>query len=885
MRSALLASTIFLVGIFSSAQGQQSIAASDFAIWIENRGLFYTQLYRNDTFIDSSASNWRCQIASQTGTHSEMITFQFVGPFPDYPRPGGRDAPLSPLGNGPWDSCGLAFIGGQHPPPGALGLDIATYYNHNPLLGWPNSNLANIFLFYIPNDGAQDAGFCPLPPIPSPNVAKPINVTNGNMWIKHTDYTLPGIGENIRVERFYNSVIQQNGLFGFGWSTHYDESLQFYGARMARLNMPDGRAVYLGREGTTGSYTISPSPFYGQLTPNTDGTYTLTFKDGRVHKFNSAGKLLWQRDRNSNQTTLNYNTSGVLTGITDATGRTLTISMNANGNVSQISDSTGNVATYEYELINNVLTNRLKTVTYNDGSKYQFAYTTRIVNNVTKILLTTVKDALDIIVETHGYDDQARATTSEIEGGAERYTLEYQQPESGTLFYFTRVTDILGRQTKYFFETIGGRNQIIKTEGLCGCGSGSESTRFYYDGQGNLIKKTDALGRQTTYNYDNNGNAVSMIDFLGTQTFTYNSFGQVLTATDRMGGVTTNTYSTTGNLLTSKDALNNTTTLTYTSLGQPATIKDARNNLTKFKWFTAGTQSGLLEEIEDPYTTKTRFTWDARARIDTIANTYGHVTNYNYFDDTQRKVEMIYPNSDKVTYKFDIRRLPESTTDERGKITTYEFDPQYRLKKITDPLGHFREFHYDDMSNIDWIKDALGNQTDYRYDAFDRLKEIEYPAASLGATRLKENFEYDKLGRIKKHFDDVANINRFTEYTYDDVNRTNTIKNAELETTTIKYNARIQMTEVKDAEDQIYTFAYDPLGRVLSQTRAGGTMTFEYDEVGNRKKRTDYIGRVTNYEHDSLHRLKKITYGGTGPTHEATYNLRRHFASHVGDKR
>lgn len=359
-----------------------------------------------------------------------------------------------------------------------------------------------------------------------------------------------------------------------------------------------------------------------------------------------------------------------------------------------------------------------------------------------------------------------------------------------------------------------------------------------------------------------------MTDFLGTQTFTYNSFSEVLKYRDRVDSqnpdpnvaTVTNTFDANGNLLTTKDALGYVTTLAYPTTnnkGLPDQVTDARNNVTKFKWFTT---SGLLQEVEDPYGKKTNFTYDARARIDTITNALGHVTDYNYFDDTQRKVEMIYPNLDKVTYKFDIRRLPESMTDERGKITTYEFDPQYRLKKITDPLGHFKEFDYDLMSNMKLYKDPLENITDYRYDDFDRLKEIEYPAATVGATRLKEKFEYDKLGRIRKHFDtDLTHPP--TEYVYDDVNRKITITNAEFEATELKYNPRLQMTEVKDAINQVYTFAYDPFGRLLSQTRAGQSMSFTYDPVGNRKTRTDSFGRLTNYTYDNLNRLTTIEYG------------------------
>ncbi len=265
---------------------------------------------------------------------------------------------------------------------------------------------------------------------------------------------------------------------------------------------------------------------------------------------------------------------------------------------------------------------------------------------------------------------------------------------------------------------------------------------------------------------------------------------------------------------------------------------------------------------------------NTRGRTETVTNSLNHITRINYFDDTRRKVELIYPNLDKVTYRYDVRRLLENVTDERGKITAYEFDNAYRLKKITDPLNHVKEFGYDLMSNMTSYKDPLGHITKYTPDDFNRLKEIEYPPAT--ANPYKEKFEYDKIGRIKKYYDDPANPNRFTEYNYNDANLTYTVINAELEATQIKYNKGFQMIEVKDAINQVYQFTHDPLGRILSQTRAGSTMSFEYDEVGNSKKRIDYSGRVTHYTHDKLNRLEKIVYGdpvpaGAPPNLQATY--------------
>jgi RHS repeat-associated protein len=680
---------------------------------------------------------------------------------------------------------------------------------------------------------------------------EPVNLSNGNMYINQTDYGLRGSIESIDVRRTYNSSAQFSGLFGGGWSSIFDENIILINEYSLRMMMSDGRAVYFGRTDTSQPFTPSTAGFYGQIVRNADLTFTLTLKDGRTQKFSSGGRLLWMKDRNGNQTTLNYDISGILTGITDVFGRTLTVTV-TNGLITQINDSIGAV-TYEY--YNG--TSRLKTVIYSDGSKYQFEY-----NAANK--LTFVRDSLNNILEKHDYDPNTGwATTSEKQGGVEKYTFDYAHTNDQTNPY-TTVTDANQKVSKLYLDKSRGRNVVIKTEGVCSCGgSGSEITTFEYDTQLNLMKKVDALNREMTYTYDPNGNRLTQTEKvgtndLGTDTFTYNSFGQVLTWTDKMSGVTTNTYDASGNLKTTTDALGKVTTVAYPATnnkGLPDSVKDARNNVTKFKWFPA---SGLLQEVEDANLKKTTYTYDARGRTKTVTNALGYVTTYNYFDDTQRKVEMIYPNLDKITYKYDVRRLLESMTDERGKVTNYTFDNAYRLTKITDPLLHTREYDYDLMSNLKLTKDGLGNQTDYNYDDFNRLREIKYPLAEVtAAARLTETFTYDPTGRIKQVTDTAG---RNTVYDYYDAERRNTVTNTDGEITTTRYNARSQMIQVTDAKNQVYDFTYDPLGRMLTQTRAGGTMTYIYDAVGNRAKRIDYLGRETGYEYDNLNRLKKISY-------------------------
>lgn len=189
-----------------------------------------------------------------------------------------------------------------------------------------------------------------------------------------------------------------------------------------------------------------------------------------MHQFNTSGKLVSFADPNGNTVTLSY-TNGFPTTITDAVGRTVTIANDGSGAIASISDNTGTIATYTHWFWG-----ILNGVTYADGS--QFNFSTGFVGNY--IVLGTVTDALGNVVESHTYDSQGRALTSEIAGnGTEKYTLNYVSAVE------TDVTDALNHVTKYFYDVSKGRNVVTRVEGSCSCG-GSQVQTWTYDNQLNL---------------------------------------------------------------------------------------------------------------------------------------------------------------------------------------------------------------------------------------------------------------------------------------------------------------------------------------------------------------------------------------------------------------
>lgn len=707
---------------------------------------------------------------------------------------------------------------------------------------------------YVEGDGAN-LGSCPtqFPPGGPRSVGEPVDVTNGNMYLRQSDYVLPGAGHKIDLQRTYNSQSTRTGLFGKGWSTAYDESLQIYDAHMLRLNEADGRATYFSRAiGSSGPFLPLEKDYRGEIT-QTAGGYTLLLRDGSVHQFNSTGRLVSVSDPNGNVTSLQYNLNGKLSSVTDPFGRVLSFLVNLSGRVTSIADTTGIVADYTYGGGGELLT-----VTYADNSGYTIAYDS-------SLRLTSVSDKLGNVLESHAYDSQSRATNSQKHGGVELYTLNYVSATR------TDVTDALGRVTKYFFDKTKARNIVTSIEGVCSCGgSGSQVRTWTYDSNLNVTQSTDGLGHATTYTYDSAGNVLTETDATGTVTYTYNALGQILTETDQMGGVTTHTYNSAGNLLTTKDALNNTTTFTYDSRGQLLTVTDARNKTTTLTWDT----TGRLTQARDALNNTTTFAYDLRGQLTSATNALSQTTSYEY-DAAGRLKKIIFPDTNFAQFTYDLAGRRTKVRDARGNETNFAYDNAYRLTSQTDAATQTTSYGYDVMSNPTSTTDALSRVTNYEYDDFNRLRKIIYPADFPGATRQQEVFEYDAAGNVTKKTDTAG---RDTTFLYDAANRLTKVTDPALQITQFEYNARSQRTKVIDALSQQYVFGYDPLGRLTQVTRGGISMSHVYDAVGNRTQRTDYNGAVTNYTFDDLNRLTNIAYpDSTSATY--AYNALSHLTS------
>jgi YD repeat-containing protein len=260
-----------------------------------------------------------------------------------------------------------------------------------------------------------------------------VDLKNANFSDAWVDLSLPGSGYDLRVERAYNSRTLFNGMFGFGWCSDFETSLEITpegnlkynecGAGSEILYQAAGFSekdidktvkaiiehVRKDNSGTTASYindldkrlrveTALRGEYaskYGIVRTIPDKTrffangveadyiekngnnFTRAAADSTVQKFRLDGKLEKVFDRNGNYLTFNYD-GKKLKDVTDNNGRKISFSFYDNGKVKQIAGP-NNFKT-EYKFKNSDL------IYVKSASGNVFTYDYDDLHNLTKIM-------------------------------------------------------------------------------------------------------------------------------------------------------------------------------------------------------------------------------------------------------------------------------------------------------------------------------------------------------------------------------------------------------------------------------------------------------------------------------------------------------------------
>jgi RHS repeat-associated protein len=684
-------------------------------------------------------------------------------------------------------------------------------------------------------------------------VGSPVHLLSGNLSLSWTDLTLPARGMPLVFTRVYNTRL--------GWTHNYREKLTV---------QPDGTLQWYDSQGLTWVFTAGtssgewlPPPKLFQRIVSVSGGYEMRFKDGTVHRFDTAGRLMAYEDLNGHEINLQYDAAGRLSLVTADAGQGFSFAYDALNRLQSVSDTAGRAVSFGYDAAN--------ITSATDVLGHVRHYTYDVFGR-----MHTRSDARGNVY-SYEYDDVGRIVRLEDPlGAADTYAYDYAN---------RRTMHVDRRGEALIFELNDLAKIVQRIDPL-----GNEQV-MTWDSKGNKTSERDARGNLTSMTYDGDGNLLTRTEPTGaTTTYSYGAHARLLTVTDEESNTTTNTYDAHGNLESTTDALNHVTAYTYTPDGLPATITRPGGAVTELGYDDFGNvttvvdaagiitsmthdAAGHLLTTTDPNGTRT-MTVNAAGQLLTMQDALGALSRFEYDPDGNRTL-VVDPEQRSAVFTYDALSRVVLTTDALGQVTRNEYDAEGNVVAVTDGRGFRSTRSYDAIGRLVETCDALGHCTRMAYcaelsgvvsdlvDALGNRTHVECDVLGRESHRVDPlgnttQTTYDVLGRRKSVKDAAGNT---TTFEYDALGRLTSVTDALLGTTTYGYDERGNRTSVTDANSHTTTFEYDLADRLIRETTPIGTQTeYTYDGAGNRATKTDGKEQLTTFEYDAGRRLQVIGY-------------------------
>ncbi len=332
---------------------------------------------------------------------------------------------------------------------------------------------------------------------------------------------------------------------------------------------------------------------------------------------------------------------------------------------------------------------------------------------------------------------------------------------------------------------------------------------YVYDGNGNMISKTDGDGyvteysynsldlvskinyndaKEAIYEYNKVGELVKMNDWLGETTFELDLLGRLTKATDHKGNAVKYTYDAVGNQTSLTYPDGGIAARTYDAIGELLTVTDPEEGLYNYEYDDAGNVTRLTYPngwIED-------YTYDAEGNLTKVVDTDPFVL----YNKTSTKYEYDYDAEGNLTREYD----RDSGETKRAQTSTYTYDALNRLTHVTETSRGYPTVERG------YIYDSLGNMIQ---EEADECLEYHYHGTTLYESReCCEKAEYNGTKRW--------------DYTYD--GRGNLVS-------VDKYQRTTQGMQMVNSEK----YVYDETGKLVQGTNEDGEVSlYTYNGLGVR---------------------------------------------------
>jgi RHS repeat-associated protein len=624
----------------------------------------------------------------------------------------------------------------------------------------------------------------------------------------------------------------------------YDANHRYTGGTDGRCNPLPTSTYYPAGDASAGrlqSVTDAAGKTTSYAYDLATNTTTATNPDNGIQTlvYDSYGDLLSSTDPLGHTTDNVYDESHNLTSVTDPLGHKTSYTYDANGNKTSITyPSTGDGHNTTSRTAYNQYSEPIST-TDELGNVRTFNYDANY-------LPTSVTDNQGTLASFIFNSD------STLAAGAIGFEITAQPSKASQFAYDTSGnmisrTDALGRTTSYTYDWLGHKLSTVTPTPTSGTGTAASTTTYQYDAMGNLVQTAAPLGRTTSSTYDSNGNKLSDTDARGKVThYVYDALNRLI-ETD---------YPSDANTPATKS------TKTYDFRNNVIDETDQAGNVTHHEYDKAGRLTSVTRGYGSSTPSATNYTYYDNGLKESETDHLKHITNYGY--DATGRLTSVSGVQGTVTYGYDDAGNKISSTDGKSNTTNFKYDARKRLIETDYPDGTSVKNSYDGPGNLASVIDQNGNEVDYTYDAANQLKTVvqkNHPDSSHNTN----SYSYDGLGNLMRLADENGHT---TVNGFDLLNEPiSKILPDQTHTETRQYDAAGNLSQLIHFDGTTTTYTYDALNHLLSRSsnspNAEPAVSFTYTSTGKYLTSMAQDGTV-NYTYDALDRLiTKATPEGT----------------------
>ncbi|WP_432408146.1 S8 family serine peptidase [Wukongibacter sp. M2B1] len=338
------------------------------------------------------------------------------------------------------------------------------------------------------------------------------------------------------------------------------------------------------------------------------------------------------------------------------------------------------------------------------------------------------------------------------------------------------------------------------------------------------------------------------------------------------GSVVTREYDQLGRLIKETDPLNKDVYIDYDKVGNITGKRDKKGQITSFSY---DDRNRLLNQNAGDIAIN--YTYDKAGNIKTMEDETG-LTSYTYYENGRLK-RQTEPDEKYIEYDYDKSGNMTQITDYFGKVTDYEYDDRNRLKTVTIDGETTTYSYYSDGARENIIyPGAIG--TEYIYDGLNNL--ITLRNVEFSGVINEFSYTYDGVGNQLTKVD----ANGTTSYTYDKLNRLETVSEPDGSQTTYTFddNGNIATKDMVHPEDYSFTFKQGGQDKVMNGITSH-TINYTNDDSNKLTEITEtldntgavsspYVGPATitvDLDYDENGNLTTTTKGGSADTEISSY--------------